>query len=162
MRLRLDRPFQKSTLLTHTFPPSFSDPHKANQDELGITLNFAGEQGDSLFSVYDGHGSEGHHCARYAKKKLPIVLAKYLRQTRSQRYLAQLKATGKPLKAAWDPAQWPLLSVEDYEQCCRKALLETNQAMHDDKNVCGTKMSMLLRALCYCSSPHTDFTFIGC
>jgi serine/threonine protein phosphatase PrpC len=113
---------------------------------LGITLNFAGEQGDSLFSVYDGHGDEGHRCARYAKKKLPIVLAKYLRQTRAQRYLAQqLKATGKPTKAAWNPAQWPLLSVEDYEQCCRKALLETNQAMHDDKNVRGTrKMNMLL------------------
>jgi serine/threonine protein phosphatase PrpC len=121
-----------------------SDPHKANQDELGITLNFAGEQGDSLFAVYDGHGDEGHHCARYAKKKLPIVLAKCLRQIRCQRYMAQLKASGKAAKNGWDPAQWPLLSVDDYERCCRKALLETNKAMHDDKNVCGTKRNMLL------------------
>lgn len=116
---------------------------------MDITLNFAGEQGDSIFAVYDGHGDQGHHCARYAKKKLPIVLAKYLRQTRVQRYIAQLKREGKTSKGAWNPAKWPLLSVEDYERCCRKALLETNQAMHDDKNVCGTKMNMLLRALCY-------------
>jgi hypothetical protein len=122
-----------------------SDPHKANQDELGITLNFAGEQGDSVFAVYDGHGDEGHHCARYAKKKLPIVLAKCLRQIRCQRYMAQLKASGKAAKNGWDPAQWPLLSVDDYERCCRKALLETNKAMHDDKKVCGANMNMLLR-----------------
>lgn len=159
MRIRLGAPFPKSTLLsislTHTFP-SFhfrfrSDPHKANQDELGITLNFAGEQGDSIFAVYDGHGNQGHHCARYAKKKFPIVLAKYLRQTRAQRYIAQLKSAGKTTKGAWNSAKWPLLSVEDYERCCRTALLETNQAMHDDKDVCGTKINMLLCALCYCS-----------
>ena len=111
------------------------DPLKANQDKYGITLNFAGESGDAVFSVYDGHGTEGHDCASYAKKKLPQMLAKHVRQKRVQRYMNTLKQQGKPTKGAWNPNQWPLLEKEDYEQCCRKAFRDTNQAMHDAKTV---------------------------
>jgi serine/threonine protein phosphatase PrpC len=111
---------------------------KANQDKYGITLNFAGENGDALFSVYDGHGTEGHDCAAYAKKKLPQVLAKLVRQKRVQRYTEKLKREGKPAKGAWNPSQWPLLQADDFEQCCHKAFKETNQAMHDEKTVSRT------------------------
>lgn len=108
---------------------------KANQDKFGITLNFAGENGDAIFSVYDGHGTEGHDCAAYAKKKLPQILAKYVRQKRVQRYTEQLKKEGKPAKGGWNPSKWPLLGSSDFEQCCRKAFKETNENMHDVKNV---------------------------
>lgn len=111
------------------------DPKKANQDKYGITLDFAGENGDAVFAVYDGHGSEGHDCASFSKKKLPQILAKHLRQKRVQRYMAKLKSEGKTTKGAWNPKQWPLLPVEEYEQCCRKAFLETNRALHDEKTV---------------------------
>jgi serine/threonine protein phosphatase PrpC len=114
------------------------DPMKANQDKYGITLNFAGEDGDAMFAVYDGHGSEGHDCAAYSKKKLPQSLAKYVRQKRVQKYMAKLKAEGKPTKGAWNPKQWPLLGSEEYETCCRKAFHEANQALHDEKSVSGT------------------------
>jgi serine/threonine protein phosphatase PrpC len=95
----------------------------------------AGEEGDAMFAVYDGHGTKGHDCARFAKKKLPEVLARNLRQKRVQRYQAELKAAGKPAKGAWDPVKWPLLNTKDYELCCRKAFLETNEAMHTEKTV---------------------------
>jgi serine/threonine protein phosphatase PrpC len=111
------------------------DPMKANQDKYGITLNFAGEDGDAIFSVYDGHGTEGHSCATYAKNKLPQALAKYVRQKRAQKYMAKLKAEGKTTKGAWNPKQWPLLETGEFETCCNKAFKQTNQAMHDEKSV---------------------------
>lgn len=111
------------------------DPTKENQDKYGITLNFAGENGDALFSVYDGHGEHGHSCAAWAKKQLPQVLGKYIRQKRVQRYQQQLKAEGKPTKGAWNPKQWPMLDKADYEECCHKAFVETNTLMHKDEKV---------------------------
>ena len=111
------------------------NPQKQNQDSYGVTLKFAGEDGDSLFCVYDGHGDEGHDCARFAKKKLPQILAKYVRQKRVQRYTDKLKADGKSTKNGWNPIMWPLLNTKDYEDCCTKAFRETNKLMHDDKTV---------------------------
>eukprot|EP00934_Nitzschia_sp_Nitz4_P001750 Nitzschia sp. Nitz4//scaffold45_size130396//50918//52758//NITZ4_003444-RA/size130396-snap-gene-0.138-mRNA-1//-1//CDS//3329552383//1750//frame0 len=118
------------------------DPLKANQDRYGITLNFAGEGGDAMFSVFDGHGTDGHHAAAFAKKKLPQMLAKHVRAKRVQKYMAKLKAEGKPTKGAWNPKQWPFLEADEMEQCCSKSFVDTNQAMHgepsfDDK-LCGT------------------------
>ena len=111
------------------------NPQKQNQDACGVSLKFAGEDGDALFCVYDGHGMEGHDCARFAKKRLPQVLAKYLRQRRVQRYTAKLKSEGKSTKGGWNPVMWPLLSVKDYEDCCTKAFKETNKLMHEDPTV---------------------------
>ena len=94
----------------------------------------AGETGDALFGVYDGHGEEGHHCATFCKKKLPQQLAKYVRQKRVQKYTAILDAAegGGKKKGAWNPKMWPLLSAEDFEQCCHRAFLETNKAIRDE------------------------------
>mmetsp|Transcript_22600 Transcript_22600/g.63050 ORF Transcript_22600/g.63050 Transcript_22600/m.63050 type:complete len:485 (-) Transcript_22600:22-1476(-) len=112
-----------------------TEPHKENQDDLSITLKFAGEQGDAMFAVYDGHGTDGHVCAKYAKQRLPKSIAKHIRQRRVQRYQADLKAAGKSTKGSWDPSSWPMLDVEDYEACCLKSYIEVNKAMHDDDAV---------------------------
>lgn len=118
------------------------DPKKSNQDKYGITLNFAGEEGDAMFAVYDGHGKDGHSAAAFTKKKLPQVLAKHLRQKRVQKYMAQLRAEGKSTKGAWDPQKWPFLEAKEFEECCHKSFLETNELMHAEKsftdNLCGT------------------------
>ena len=47
-----------------------------------------------MLAVYDGHGAQGHDCARFAKKKLPQAVAKHLRQARVKKYQQQLKAQG--------------------------------------------------------------------
>jgi serine/threonine protein phosphatase PrpC len=112
-----------------------SDPHKENQDAYSINHNFASQDGDSLFAVYDGHGNRGHDCAMFAKKVLPNSIAKYVRQKRLKLYQEQLKQAGKPLKGSFNPAMWPKLSVEDYERACRKGFLECNEKMHQKTTV---------------------------
>lgn len=116
-------------------PIHFTDPTKANQDKYGITLNFAGEAGDAMFAVYDGHGAHGHEAASFAKKKLPQVLAKHIRQKRVQKYTSKLKGEGKTTKGAWNPKQWPILDTAELEACCQKSFVETNDAMHNEKSV---------------------------
>lgn len=111
------------------------DPKKYNQDKYGITLNFAGEPGDAMFSVYDGHGVDGHSAATFAKKMLPQITAKYIRQKRVQKYMSSLRAEGKSTKGAWMPEKWPFLEQEELELCCNKSFLETNELMHATKSV---------------------------
>lgn len=111
------------------------EPKKSNQDKYGITFNFAGEAGDAVFAVYDGHGASGHDAALFAKKRLPQYLAKNVRQKRVQKFMAQLKEEGKPTKGAWNPEKWPFLETEELEECCTKSFLETNTAMHEEKSV---------------------------
>jgi serine/threonine protein phosphatase PrpC len=106
-----------------------------NQDKYGITLNFAGEAGDAMFAVYDGHGNDGHCAATFTKNKLPQVLAKYIRQKRVQKHMAQLTAEGKSTKGAWNPQVWPFLETSEFEQCCHKSFVETNHLMHAEKSV---------------------------
>lgn len=99
-------------------------------------MKFAGEEGDAIFSVFDGHGEKGHECANYAKMKLPQALAKYVRQKRVQRYSETLQKIGNSKKkGAWNPQEWPLLSTADFEEACKKAFRETNKSMSDDKKV---------------------------
>ena len=88
-----------------------------------------------MFVVYDGHGGDGHHAASFAKKKLPQTLAKYVRQRRVKKYMTSLKAEGKSTKTAWNPEKWPFLEIDEFEQCCAKSFVETNQLMHLDKSV---------------------------
>lgn len=111
------------------------DPHKANQDDYSITLQFAGDEADALFAVYDGHGAKGHDCAKYAKKKLPHNIAKYIRQARVKSYQAELKKAGQSLKGSYKPHLWPVLSAKEYEVACRKGFMETNKKMHEDATV---------------------------
>jgi serine/threonine protein phosphatase PrpC len=97
-------------------------PHKENQDCWSVDLQFAGEQMDAMVGVYDGHGTDGHTCARYAAHNLPQYLAKSIRQLRAQK--GAVTATG------------PLLTETEFQECCKKSFLECNEAMHQDKKVC--------------------------
>lgn len=115
--------------------PIIPAPRKANQDTFDVMLNLAGESGDTFFAVYDGHGEAGHHCANYAKKKLPQALAKFVRQKRVQRYAEQRRAEGSTSKQHWNQKMWPLLGVVDFESCCKSSVLETNKSMHEDLTV---------------------------
>lgn len=121
------------------------DPHKQNQDEFGTHLQFAGVEQDAMFVVYDGHGKEGHACARFAQEKLPKAVAKHVRKLRCQKYQKlmannnkQQQGGKKKVKGAWNPDKWPMLDKAEYDACCRKAYLEVNQAMHDDPKVVDT------------------------
>lgn len=122
-------------LCDHVTGRDVVEPKKYNQDKYGVTLNFAGEPGDAMFAVYDGHGIQGHDAALFARNKLPQVLAKHIRQQRVKNYIARLKEEGKPSKGAWNPDKWPLLDKAELERCCRQAFLETNDAMHKEQSV---------------------------
>lgn len=43
---------------------------KSNQDEVCANQLFSDDSEQLLFAVFDGHGSEGHLCAQYAKNKV--------------------------------------------------------------------------------------------
>jgi serine/threonine protein phosphatase PrpC len=109
------------------------DVHKRNQDAFSITHDFAGQPGDSLFVIYDGHGKNGDVCAIWAKKHLPRLIAKYIKQER----VRQNKLLGSP--GGFNPKLWPLLTPDLIQAMCMKAHLECNQLMHDDKSVSHKK-----------------------
>jgi serine/threonine protein phosphatase PrpC len=111
------------------------DPNKANQDKHGIIVDFGGEEGDAMFAVYDGHGENGHDCAAFASKQLPKSMIKFSKQKRSKNYIENLRREGKSTKRTWNPSLWPMLKIEEYKECCNKAFLETNEALHNDKGV---------------------------
>eukprot|EP00523_Entomoneis_sp_CCMP467_P005683 CAMPEP_0168763060 /NCGR_PEP_ID=MMETSP0724-20121128/24165_1 /TAXON_ID=265536 /ORGANISM="Amphiprora sp., Strain CCMP467" /LENGTH=514 /DNA_ID=CAMNT_0008812245 /DNA_START=194 /DNA_END=1738 /DNA_ORIENTATION=+ len=113
------------------------DPHKENQDEFSVTTKFAGRDQDILLAVYDGHGKRGHECSRFAKRKLPGSLNKFLRQARGKKYQEQLKSQPGGSKGAkgYDPDNWPMLEPDEYKLCCRKGFLEVNKDMHKATNV---------------------------
>lgn len=117
------------------------DPSKENQDEYSIGTKFAGDNGDAMFGVYDGHGQEGHTTSSYAKEKLPNIIAKYIKQKRVKEYQKSLEAQGKAT-VAYNPSMWPKLNVVDYEAACRKGFLECNRAMNEElgrsANLSGT------------------------
>lgn len=45
----------------------FVAPNKENQDFLCIVRQLGHVKDQSFFSVFDGHGKDGHDCARYAR-----------------------------------------------------------------------------------------------
>jgi len=112
------------------------EPSKNNQDAISITKKFAGEDGDLFFGVYDGHGSDGDDCAKYAREHLPKLLSKYIRQERASIYKKQ-REQGLGLDSDRDnvpfnPKLWPMLDSECYERACRSAHLECNRNMLTD------------------------------
>jgi serine/threonine protein phosphatase PrpC len=127
---------------------------KPNQDKHSITLALGGEDDDAMFAVYDGHGALGHDCAIFAMKQLPRSVAKFIRQKRSQQYLAKVKAEGKSTKGAWNPKIWPMLDIEQYEDSCRKAFIETNQLMHDQQTVSDKTRKFDGAGFFRCSFPY--------
>ncbi|KAL3789207.1 hypothetical protein HJC23_002792 [Cyclotella cryptica] len=118
-------------------------PHKENQDTYHITpTKFALGEGDALFAVFDGHGQFGHECSAFAETKFPSLLAHHIKKARVAKNAARMKGNPQKTKepGAFHPRQWPYLSVEEYEQCCREACLGCNRAMHEDSKV-GDTMS---------------------
>ena len=109
------------------------DPHKENQDESSVIAPFASSANDAMLAVYDGHGKNGHSCARFVKRSLPQLLAKYVKQARVKKYQAQSSTTAG--KRLFDPPKWPLLSPDEYQECCRKSFLECNEALHNSDDV---------------------------
>jgi hypothetical protein len=45
-------------------------PNKENQDAYAILPKLENVKDGAFFGVFDGHGKEGHLCARYAKSKV--------------------------------------------------------------------------------------------
>ncbi len=45
-------------------------PNKDNQDSYSVITNFGGASDQAFFAVYDGHGKDGHLCARFARDQV--------------------------------------------------------------------------------------------
>ena len=93
---------------------------------------------DAFFAVYDGHGDHGGDCAKFAGRTLHEGLAKILKKRRAAKNAMRLRAMEaegrtRP-KNAFHPSGWPYLDAKQYEECCRAAHLQTNEAMHKDNN----------------------------
>jgi len=109
------------------------DVHKPNQDSYSIDNKFSGACDNSFFAVYDGHGDDGHTCARFAKKKLPMLMTKYMRQLRISE--AQNLARNKGEKFVWKPDDWPDLNKQQCEEISERAHLKCNEEIHDSDGV---------------------------
>lgn len=116
------------------------DPHKENQDDYFICgSKFGAGDGDAFFAVFDGHGDRGHDCARFAKNRLPPILAAKIKKQRAALNAKKIKAMTenkeqKPANA-FHPSNWPYLDEKQYEDVCRQAHIQCNNEMHDDKNI---------------------------
>ncbi len=111
------------------------DPHKENQDEYRVQNPFTNSDRDAMLAVYDGHGKQGHACARYAKKHLGKCVEKQVRLARVKKYKDELRAAGSPESKVFDPHKWPYLNADEYKVCCEKAFAECNQQMHASPDV---------------------------
>ena len=116
------------------------DPHKENQDDYFICgSKFGAGDGDAFFAVFDGHGDKGHDCARFAKSRLPSILAAKIKKQRAALNAKKIKEMTekkqeKP-KNAFHPSNWPYLDEKQYEAVCKEAHIQCNKEMHDAKEV---------------------------
>jgi len=116
------------------------DPHKENQDDYYICgSKFGAGEGDAFFAVFDGHGDKGHDCARFAKKRLPSILAAKIKKQRAALNAKKIKTMTenkqeKP-KNAFHPSSWPYLDEKQYIDVCRQAHIQCNNELHDEKKV---------------------------
>jgi serine/threonine protein phosphatase PrpC len=137
------------------------DPHKENQDEYRVQNPFTNSDRDAMLAVYDGHGKQGHACARYAKKHLGKCVEKQVRLARVKKYKETLQAAGSKEAKVFDPHKWPLLNADEYKVCCEKAFAECNQQMHaspDVSRVVAKEESSLVSvdSLRSCDRPTTN------
>eukprot|EP00600_Ochromonadales_sp_CCMP1393_P006191 CAMPEP_0174958214 /NCGR_PEP_ID=MMETSP0004_2-20121128/2501_1 /TAXON_ID=420556 /ORGANISM="Ochromonas sp., Strain CCMP1393" /LENGTH=1206 /DNA_ID=CAMNT_0016206405 /DNA_START=132 /DNA_END=3749 /DNA_ORIENTATION=- len=104
--------------------------NKDNQDSYYVSPNFGssgvGEQ--ALFCVFDGHGRDGHFCARYARDHLPVQLLSALERVTAA----------------------PSMKSAAVKEALIAAHVRTNSAMHAERNfddsLSGTtSVSILLR-----------------
>lgn len=79
---------------------------KDNQDSFIIHSNLNGNSSNYLFSVCDGHGTNGHLVSRYLKKKFPKKFENFLNSYKSQEnsiqkaYISSIKSCEASLKEA--------------------------------------------------------------
>jgi len=106
------------------------DASKPNQDAFLIQENFGGVKGDLLLTVFDGHGKEGHKCAKFAKKKLPNILSKHMKSKRMQRYKQQQDNSNNN-----NSKMWPILEAHEMKDLCTTSCLECNKAMQQDAKI---------------------------
>eukprot|EP01036_Dinobryon_divergens_P032546 gene32546-42159_t len=53
-------------------------PNKENQDSYVVIPSFGSLKDQAFFAVFDGHGKDGHQCAKYARDHLPRVILETL------------------------------------------------------------------------------------
>jgi len=116
------------------------DPHKNNQDDLCIVPNHGGEEKDIFLGVLDGHGADGHHCAKYVKDNLPKLLTTYIRQERAKKF--KLINDNRPSgRLPFNYKLFPMLEKEQYQKATRNAHIECNSKMLESMksvNLSGT------------------------
>ena len=90
-------------------------PYKENQDAYACLPRF-GEQGNmSFFGIFDGHGKDGHLCARFASKVLPMLLSDSISKFEN---VAHCSA-----------------SVSQIRQMITLSHIQTNQRLRDDSSI---------------------------
>ena len=106
---------------------SIADANKANQDSFSIAENFAGQETDAFFGVYDGHGRDGDKCAQFTRDTLPGLISKYVGKSKNREAKARTNAAdgGPPC----DPHTVEL-TKDQTQACALKAHIEANRAMH--------------------------------
>jgi len=99
------------------------DVNKANQDAYCVDPKYNGVAGDSFMAVFDGHGKFGDGCSLYAKRHLPILITKFMKQSRNKSN--KTSRNKGPMK----------LDRNQMEAACHKALVECNRKMHADHSI---------------------------
>uniref|UniRef100_A0A7S4AAN9 cGMP-dependent protein kinase n=1 Tax=Pseudo-nitzschia australis TaxID=44445 RepID=A0A7S4AAN9_9STRA len=113
-------------------------PDKPNQDAYSVMERFgAPDSDDSLFSVYDGHGMYGDHCAQYARDRLPLYLKKFInkakaKEARKPEVMKSIENAERKIQDEFDPLDYIELSKDQIQNACTRAHIECNKAMHQD------------------------------
>jgi serine/threonine protein phosphatase PrpC/CRP-like cAMP-binding protein len=90
-------------------------PYKENQDAYTCLPKF-GDQGDmSFFGIFDGHGKDGHLCARFASKVLPMILSESI--------------------SKFENVARSVASVSQIRQMLTLSHIQTNQRLRDDRSI---------------------------
>ena len=98
------------------------DLNKPNQDAYSITTDFAEQETDALFAVFDGHGAAGDKCAIFARDNITKAISKQVGLVKEQ----QLEGAETVNDIELNKAQ-----VQDI---CSKSHVLVNKAMHSSNN----------------------------
>eukprot|EP00284_Hemiselmis_tepida_P007365 CAMPEP_0174928372 /NCGR_PEP_ID=MMETSP1355-20121228/22949_1 /TAXON_ID=464990 /ORGANISM="Hemiselmis tepida, Strain CCMP443" /LENGTH=366 /DNA_ID=CAMNT_0016174529 /DNA_START=67 /DNA_END=1167 /DNA_ORIENTATION=- len=77
------------------------DGHKKTNQDAFISIAEFGDPTVSIFGVFDGHGSSGHHVSAYVKREFPKALSKSILKAEAQKGEPDLEAIGKLLNDAF-------------------------------------------------------------
>lgn len=88
-------------------------PYKENQDAYTCIPKYGDNM--SFFGIFDGHGKDGHLCARFAGKVLPMILLESITK--------------------FETVAHSLASVSQIRQMLTLAHIQTNQRLRDDSSI---------------------------